>query len=54
MSGNGKPSIDGGDYGLMRRLLVLHWDQTVPEEKRRNLDEIVTEFLTESSGILNC
>jgi putative DNA primase/helicase len=53
MSGNGKPTIDGGDYGTMRRLLVVHWDQTVPEEERRDFEEMVGELVaTEGPGIL--
>ncbi len=53
MSGNGFPTLDGSDYGTMRRMLVVHWDQTVPEEKRRDLEEMVAEFVAEEgAGIL--
>lgn len=53
MSGNGKPTIDGGDYGTMRRLLLVHWDQTIPKEKRRDFEEVVSGFVREeASGIL--
>jgi putative DNA primase/helicase len=53
MSGNKKPSLDGSDYGTVRRLLLVHWDQTIPEERRREFEEIVTEFVREEGpGIL--
>lgn len=54
MSGNGFPTIDGTDDGIWRRLIVVHWDQTIPVDERRELEDIVTEFINEeSSGILN-
>ncbi len=53
MSGNGKPKIDGTDEGIWRRILVVHWSETIPEEKRRDFHEIVADLLTERSGILN-
>ncbi len=53
MSGNGFPSIDGTDNGIWRRLLVVHWDQTIPEEERRDFEEVVGEFIREEGpGIL--
>lgn len=53
MSGNGFPSIDGTDNGIWRRLLVVHWDQTIPEEERRDFEEVVSEFIREEgAGIL--
>ncbi|OCC05244.1 hypothetical protein BA190_10095 [Labrys sp. WJW] len=53
MSGNGFPTIDGTDNGIWRRLLVMHWDQTVPEEERRDFEEMVSELVREeSAGIL--
>lgn len=53
MSGNGFPTIDGGDNGIWRRLLVVHWDQTIPEEERRDFEEVVGEFIREEGeGIL--
>lgn len=53
MSGNGFPTIDGADYGTARRLLVMHWDQTIPEERRRDFEEVVSEFVAEEGpGIL--
>jgi putative DNA primase/helicase len=53
MSGNGFPTIDGTDLGIWRRLLVVHWDQTIPEDKRRDFEEVVGEFTAEAPGILN-
>jgi putative DNA primase/helicase len=53
MSGNGFPSIDGTDNGIWRRLLVVQWDQVIPEEERRDFEEVVTEFIREEGeGIL--
>ena len=53
MSGNGYPTIDGTDLGIWRRLLVVHWDQTIPEAERRDFEEVVAEFVAEAPGILN-
>lgn len=54
MSGNGFPTIDGTDHGIWRRLLIVHWDQTVPPEAQRDFEELVSEFVTEEGpGILN-
>lgn len=53
MSGNGLPTISGADLGIWRRMLVVHWDVTVPAEKRRDFEEMVSEFIREeASGIL--
>jgi putative DNA primase/helicase len=53
MSGNGFPTLDGSDYGTMRRMLVMHWDQTVPDDKRRDFEEMVSEIVAEEApGIL--
>lgn len=35
-SGNGFPKIDGTDNGIWRRFLVVHWDQFIPENERRD------------------
>ncbi len=53
MSGNGFPKIDGTDNGIWRRMLVVHWEVTIPVEERREFDEFVADLLTERSGILN-
>lgn len=53
MSGNKKPSLDGSDYGTVRRLLLVHWDQTIPEERRREFEDVVSDFVArEGPGIL--
>lgn len=53
MSGNNFPTIDGTDNGIWRRLLVVHWDQVIPEDKRRDFEEVVSEFINEEGpGIL--
>jgi putative DNA primase/helicase len=53
MSSNGKPIVDGGDFAIFRRLLLVHWTEKIEEAEQRNLDEVVNEFLVEKSGILN-
>lgn len=52
-SGNGYPTMDGSDYGMMRRLSVVFWPVTVAEDARRDFNEMVDEFMTEAPGILN-
>ncbi|WP_018261347.1 DNA primase family protein [Methylobacterium sp. WSM2598] len=54
MSGNGFPTVDGTDNGIWRRLLVVHWDQTLPKERQRDFEEFVSELIDlEAPGILN-
>ena len=53
MSGNGYPTILGSDNGIWRRIAVVPWKVTVPEEKRRDFEEIVCELCAEGPGILN-
>lgn len=53
MSGNGYPTILGSDNGIWRRMAVVPWKVTVPEEKRRDFEEIVCELCEEGPGILN-
>jgi putative DNA primase/helicase len=53
MSANDKPEFDGADFGMARRLLVMHWDRTVPPEKRIDFEFMVGRFVREeASGIL--
>jgi putative DNA primase/helicase len=53
MSGNKKPSLDGSDYGIVRRLLLMHWDQIIPEEERGEFEDVVAGFVeNEGPGIL--
>lgn len=54
MSGNDFPRVDGQDNGIWRRILVVHWDQTIPEEERGDFEEVVSRFVREEgAGILN-
>lgn len=52
-SGNGYPTLDGSDYGMMRRIAVIFWPVTVPEAERRDFNELVDELSAERAGILN-
>lgn len=53
MSGNDKPRIDGVDLGIWRRLSLVVWAQTIPEDQRREMETVLGEFAEERSGILN-
>ncbi|TCR69705.1 phage/plasmid primase, P4 family [Bosea sp. BK604] len=53
MSGNDKPRIDGVDLGIWRRLSLVIWAETIPEDQRREMEVILAEFAAERSGILN-
>lgn len=54
MSGNDFPRVDGQDNGIWRRILVVHWDQTIPEEERGDFEAVVSGFVREEGGgILN-
>lgn len=53
MSGNDKPRIDGVDLGIWRRLALVIWAQTIPEDQRREMETVLAEFAAERSGILN-
>ena len=53
MVGNGMPTIAGADNGIWRRVIVMPWTVTIPEDRRREFDEFVAELLTERAGILN-
>ncbi|MDQ2084714.1 phage/plasmid primase, P4 family [Xanthobacteraceae bacterium Astr-EGSB] len=51
MSGNYRPRIAGADEGIWRRVVLVPWLITVPEEKRdKNLGE---KLRGEAAGILN-
>ncbi|MCK1583245.1 hypothetical protein IVB03_27705 [Bradyrhizobium sp. 168] len=53
MSGNGEPKFDGSDGGMKRRLAIVEWSVTLPPEKHRDFEDVVTEIVAEGSGILN-
>jgi putative DNA primase/helicase len=53
MSGNGYPKIDGTDHGIWRRMLVMHWTETISEREQKDFENVVRDLLTEAPGILN-
>lgn len=53
LSGNDMPTVSGTDYGIWRRLLIVHWAVTIPEEERIAPGELAKRFDAERSGILN-
>lgn len=53
MSGNGLPTINGTDNGIWRRMLLVHWDQTIPEAEQRDLEPFVADLVaSDAPGIL--
>lgn len=50
---NERPPINGSAEGIWRRLQLVPWLVTIPEEHRRPMDQMLDEFKAESSGILN-
>lgn len=55
LSGNYRPETQGSDNGIWRRLLIIHWAQTIAENdpSRVPLPELLARFDGERSGILN-
>lgn len=53
MSGNDYPEITGTDNGIWRRMAVVLWPKTIPDHEQRDFEDVVGEFMEESSGILN-
>lgn len=51
--GNHKPEIKGIDYGIWRRIHLIPWTNTIPEDKRRPRHEVLAELRAELPGILN-
>lgn len=51
MSGNHKPEIRGTDDGIWRRVLMVPWSVTIPEERRN--PHLVEDLWDEAPGILN-
>lgn len=49
---NGYPRIDGVDRGIWRRMAVVHWPVSLPEERQRDFDTVLSEFRPEYPGIL--
>jgi putative DNA primase/helicase len=53
MLANTLPIIRGTDNGIWRRILVVRFDQVIPEAERRPKEELIDELMAEASGILN-
>ena len=53
MSGNDYPEITGTDNGIWRRMAVVLWPKTIPDDQQRDFEDVVGEFMEESAGILN-
>jgi putative DNA primase/helicase len=51
ISGNHRPRIGGTDEGIWRRMTLVPWGVTIPEEKRD--PHLVDKLRAEASGILN-
>lgn len=51
MSGNHKPEIRGTDDGIWRRVIMVPWEETIPEERRN--PRLVEDLMAEAPGILN-
>lgn len=53
MSGNGLPTISGTDNGIWRRMLLVHWDQIIPDNEQREFEDMVAQLVREDGpGIL--
>jgi putative DNA primase/helicase len=50
MSGNGEPKFDGADGGMQRRLIIVEWSVTLPTEKHRDFEDVVSEIVAEGSA----
>lgn len=50
--GNYKPKVGGTDEGFWRRMRVIPFKVTIPEEIRRPMSEVLVEFESELPGIL--
>jgi putative DNA primase/helicase len=53
ISGNHKPVITGVDEGIWRRIKLIPFSITIPENERRPMAELLREFEGELPGILN-
>lgn len=51
--GNHKPRIIGTDHGIWRRVILIPFNQVIPELKQRPMTDLLKEFRLEISGILN-
>jgi putative DNA primase/helicase len=46
------PSIRGTDAGIWRRVVLLPFDQVIPDSERRSKADLTNELMQEASGIL--
>ncbi|ORE94116.1 phage/plasmid primase P4 family protein [Stappia sp. 22II-S9-Z10] len=53
MTGNNKPTATGSDYAVWRRMRLLLWGETLAENERRPMEDVLAEFAAEAPGILN-
>lgn len=53
LMGNHKPVIEDTDEGIWRRVHLIPFLVTIPENERRPRHEVLADFQTEASGILN-
>jgi len=53
LMGNHKPEIKGTDEGIWRRVHMIPFLVTIPENERRPRHDILREFQNEAAGILN-
>jgi len=53
LMGNHKPEIKGTDEGIWRRVHLVPFSVRIPDAERRPRSEVVREFQSEASGILN-
>ena len=51
--GNHKPKVEGTDLGFWRRIRVIPFTVTIPDEIKRPMSELMGNFEKEISGILN-
>ncbi len=51
--GNYKPKVNDASLGFWRRMKLIPFTVTIPEDKRRPMGEVIGEFWFEASGILN-
>ena len=49
---NHKPTVQGSDYGVWRRVRLIPFTTTLPEDLRRRPDEVNAELEAEADGIL--
>lgn len=51
ISGNHRPYVQGDDEGIWRRIVLVPWPVTIPQERRNR--HLARELKEEASGILN-